>query len=156
MLYLFTFIWQLSAQVKKIPQWERFEIVLQGTAKGNPFADASLTATFWQQGGDTVNVQGFYDGDGRYVIRFMPINPGVWYYSIDSNIASLAGKRGEIECIPAKADNHGPVKVRGLHDFEYADGTGLLSFGDYGLCLDSHVAGSAGKNIVVIEESTVQ
>ena len=99
MLYLFTFIWQLSAQVKKIPQWERFEIVLQGTAKGNPFADASLTATFWQQGGDTVNVQGFYDGDGRYVIRFMPINPGVWYYSIDSNIASLAGKRGEIECI---------------------------------------------------------
>ena len=74
MLYLFTFIWQLSAQVKKIPQWERFEIVLQGTAKGNPFADASLTATFWQQGGDTVNVQGFYDGDGRYVIRFMPIN----------------------------------------------------------------------------------
>ena len=34
MLYLFTFIWQLSAQVKKIPQWERFEIVLQGTAKG--------------------------------------------------------------------------------------------------------------------------
>ena len=123
MLYLFTFIWQLSAQVKKIPQWERFEIVLQGTAKGNPFADASLTATFWQQGGDTVNVQGFYDGDGRYVIRFMPINPGVWYYSIDSNIASLAGKRGEIECIPAKADNHGPVKVRGLHDFEYADGT---------------------------------
>lgn len=82
MLYLFTFIWQLSAQVKKIPQWERFEIVLQGTAKGNPFADASLTATFWQQGGDTVNVQGFYDGDGRYVIRFMPINPGVWYYSI--------------------------------------------------------------------------
>ena len=42
MLYLFTFIWQLSAQVKKIPQWERFEIVLQGTAKGNPFADASL------------------------------------------------------------------------------------------------------------------
>ena len=24
MLYLFTFIWQLSAQVKKIPQWERF------------------------------------------------------------------------------------------------------------------------------------
>ena len=43
MLYLFTFIWQLSAQVKKIPQWERFEIVLQGTAKGNPFADAVCT-----------------------------------------------------------------------------------------------------------------
>lgn len=50
MLYLFTFIWQLSAQVKKIPQWERFEIVLQGTAKGNPFADASLTATFGSKG----------------------------------------------------------------------------------------------------------
>ena len=33
MLYLFTFIWQLSAQVKKIPQWERFEIVLQGTGQ---------------------------------------------------------------------------------------------------------------------------
>lgn len=49
MLYLFTFIWQLSAQVKKIPQWERFEIVLQGTAKGNPFADASLRANVFEE-----------------------------------------------------------------------------------------------------------
>ena len=98
----------------------------------------------------------FYDGDGRLCYSLYAYKPGVWYYSIDSNIASLAGKRGEIECIPAKADNHGPVKVRGLHDFEYADGTVYYPLGDYGLCLDSHVAGSAGKNIVVIEESTVQ
>lgn len=43
MLYLFTFIWQLSAQVKKIPQWERFEIVLQGTAKGTLYGSAEIS-----------------------------------------------------------------------------------------------------------------
>lgn len=69
MLCLITSVWQLNAQVKKVPQWERFEVALQGTSDGNPFTDVSLAAAFWQQGGDTVNVQGFYDGDGRYIIR---------------------------------------------------------------------------------------
>lgn len=65
-------VWQLSAQEKKVSQWERFEVVLHGSAEGNPFSDVSLYADFWQQEGDTVSVQGFYDGDGRYIIRFMP------------------------------------------------------------------------------------
>ena len=93
MLCLITSVWQLNAQVKKVPQWERFEVALQGTSDGNPFTDVSLAAAFWQQGGDTVNVQGFYDGDGRYIIRFMPALPGMWHYVTQSNMLSLTGKR---------------------------------------------------------------
>ena len=33
MLYLFTFIWQLSAQVKKIPQWGAVRDSVHCTAK---------------------------------------------------------------------------------------------------------------------------
>ena len=36
MLYLFTFIWQLSAQVKKIPQWEGQCKNLRGNICKNP------------------------------------------------------------------------------------------------------------------------
>lgn len=63
-LCLITSVWQLNAQVKKVPQWERFEVALQGTSDGNPFTDVSLAAAFWQQGGDTVNVQGFMTETG--------------------------------------------------------------------------------------------
>lgn len=42
-------VWQLSAQEKKVSQWERFEVVLHGSAEGNPFSDVSLYADFWQQ-----------------------------------------------------------------------------------------------------------
>lgn len=123
MLCLITSVWQLNAQVKKVPQWERFEVALQGTSDGNPFTDVSLAAAFWQQGGDTVNVQGFYDGDGRYIIRFMPALPGMWHYVTQSNMLSLTGKQGALECVPAVADNHGPVRVKDTHNFMYADST---------------------------------
>lgn len=116
-------VWRLGAQVMEIPQWERFEVVLQGTAEGNPFRDVSLHADFWQQGGDTVGVRGFYDGDGRYVIRFMPTLPGVWHYATTSNVPALAGKRGSLECVAAAAGSHGLVRVRDAHNFMYADST---------------------------------
>lgn len=132
-LYIFlcmcTCVLQLSAQSIKTEQWKRFEKVFQGPSKGNPFVDVKLAAIFWQQGGDTVRTQGFYDGDGRYIIRFMPYRPGTWYYCTESNIASLAGKKGNLECLPAMAGNHGPVKVKDIHNFAYADGTAYYPFG---------------------------
>lgn len=115
-------VWQLSAQEKKVSQWERFEVVLHGSAEGNPFSDVSLYADFWQQEGDTVSVQGFYDGDGRYIIRFMPAMPGVWHYATKSNLPSLAGKKGNLKCVAAPTGNHGPVRVKDTHNFMYADG----------------------------------
>ena len=71
MLYLFTFIWQLSAQVKKIPQWGAVRDSVARYCQRKSFCGCQPDCYFLAARGDTVNVQGFYDGDGRYVIRFM-------------------------------------------------------------------------------------
>lgn len=128
-LFLCIYIVSCKAQTVKVEQWKRFERTFKGPSVGNPFIDVRLSVSFWQQGGDTVKVEGFYDGDGRYVVRFMPCSIGVWHYRTESNLPALAGKEGKCECTPAAAGNHGPVKVKGLHDFAYSDGTAYYPLG---------------------------
>jgi hypothetical protein len=105
-----------------IEQWGVAEVKLDGPEEGNPFTDIQLAATF-QLGDQKRDVLGFYDGDGVYIIRFMPDRPGRWRYATQSNNTALAGKTGEIEVVPPTAKNHGPVRVHNTFHFAYADGT---------------------------------
>ncbi|MDR1640826.1 MAG: DUF4038 domain-containing protein [Clostridiales bacterium] len=68
-------------------------------------------------------VPSFWDGEGRYAIRFMPQTEGEWSYT-----AAIDGKElsGNFLCIPSKA--HGLVKAVG-EGFQYEDGTRYLPFG---------------------------
>ena len=61
-------------------QWGLLEVSLPGPTSGNPFIDVQLTATF-QQGNDRHVVNGFYDGEGIYRVRFMPDKTGRWQYN---------------------------------------------------------------------------
>jgi len=103
-------------------QWGHLEVSLPGPSKGNPFIDVQLTATF-QQGNDRREVNGFYDGDGIYRVRFMPDKTGRWQYTTHSNVAELDGKTGQIDVVAPSKSNHGPVRVRNTFHFAYADGT---------------------------------
>lgn len=116
-------------------QWDILEIELQGPDIGNPFLEVELSATF-SLGHRTVAVDGFYDGDGIYRIRFMPDTTGVWSYVTHSNVDALAGATGAVTCVgvvsPASgvrdsggggAVNHGPVRVKYGTRFAYEDGT---------------------------------
>ena len=51
--------------------WATFELSFDGPSEGNPFLDVTLGAVF-SQGERKVRVSGFYDGGGRYVVRFLP------------------------------------------------------------------------------------
>lgn len=107
----------------EVEQWGRFEQTFKGPSEGNPFTDVQLKAAFWRTDTtDTLRIDGFYDGDGRYVLRFMPTAPGEWRYRTESNVPALAGRTGSLRCVVAMT-NHGPVGVRGTHAFRYADGT---------------------------------
>jgi hypothetical protein len=112
----------------KTERWGIFEISLQGPADGNPFSDVWLKASF-SHGNKMVNVEGFYDGDGTYKIRFMPGETGEWKYKTSSNIGALSGKAGTFTCMPPEAHNHGPVKVSDTYHFKYADSTPYYPFG---------------------------
>jgi hypothetical protein len=111
-----------------VEKWKVFELTLQGSKAGNPFIDSQLIGTF-TNGKDTLTVNGFYDGDGIYKIRFMPQREGIWAYSIKSNDKKIANKKGQIVCIAAQKGNHGLVVVKDTFNFTYSDGTPHRSFG---------------------------
>src|SRR5262245_61503627 len=90
-----------------IEQWGVFELELQGSAEGNPFLDVDLTAEFRYRH-RVIEVDGFYDGDGVYRIRFMPDTQGAWHYRTRSNRDELSGVEGEFSCVSPAPGNHGP------------------------------------------------
>ncbi len=103
-------------------QYSVFEIELKGPASGNPFREVTLSAEFKLINRSLI-CEGFYDGGGVYKIRFMPDEPGEWTYKTKSNIKELDKKKGSFTCTVDSGNNHGPVKVRNVYDFGYADGT---------------------------------
>ncbi len=111
-----------------VPQWEAFELALPGPAVGNPFTDVRFSVIFTLEH-RSITIDGFYDGDGRYKVRFMPDTQGEWSYATQSTAPALSGKTGEFSCTAPLAGAHGPVGVRNGHHFGYADGTPFFPFG---------------------------
>jgi hypothetical protein len=122
-LLLFSVAVASQAKTVKVEQWQRFEQSFNGPSTGNPFAEIRLNAKLWRDGGDTICIRGFYDGDGRYILRFMPEQKGIWHYATSSNADALNNKKGDFECLAATGNNHGIVRTKDVHDFAYADGT---------------------------------
>ena len=116
------------AECIQIEQYSVYEIELKGPSAGNPFRDVTLSAEF-RYINRTLVVDGFYDGDGTYRIRFSPDEPGKWSYITISNIKELDGKKGSFTCTKNTGNNHGPVAVRNTYDFGYADGTPFYPVG---------------------------
>jgi len=117
-----------GALADPVEQWGTAEIELAGPQDGNPFVDVELSATF-RQGTRSLQVAGFYDGDGKYKIRFMPDAIGAWEYETHSNRSALSGKTGKVQAVAPKAGNRGPVGVRNTFHFAYADGTPFWQVG---------------------------
>ncbi len=111
-----------------VERWDIFEVVLAGPRAGNPFVDVQVGAVFRYKHRE-IAVDGFYDGDGVYRVRFMPDTVGEWSYVTSSNVAALAGQSGRFVCTEASPGNHGPVTVRDRFHFAYADGTPHVSVG---------------------------
>jgi Domain of unknown function (DUF5605)/Domain of unknown function (DUF5060)/Protein of unknown function (DUF4038) len=110
-----------QTQPVAVEQWDIFELALPGPVDGNPF-DTKLSAKFTGDG-STIDVRGFYDGQGIYRIRFSPPKQGAWKYETASDRAELSGKTGAFTCTKPTGNNHGPVVARNIHHFAYLDGT---------------------------------
>jgi len=109
-------------------RWGIHEVVLSGPREGNPFLEVTLAAVF-RHGHREVRVEGFYDGEGTYRIRFLPDEEGAWEYVTESGAPALAGKTGSFLCTPALRGNHGPVGVARTFHFVHADGTPHVPIG---------------------------
>lgn len=111
----------------QIEKWGMLELSFQGKKDGNPYVDYQIKAVISGEK-EKVEVNGFYDGDGVYKVRFMPSYEGVYSYQVTGSFAD-AGESGEFTVTPNRAENHGPVRVQDGRWLAYADGTPYHSVG---------------------------
>lgn len=118
-----------------VQRWGIFETQLAGPSAGTPYINVTFGADF-QFGNRTLSVNGFYDGDGVYRLRFMPDAEGEWSFTTRSNRPELHRRTGRFLCVAPSAENHGPVIVRNTWHFAYADGAPSPLW-NHLLCLDA-------------------
>lgn len=111
-----------------VERWDVFELVFKGPSSGNPFLEVSLSATF-SHDSVQLKVNGFYDGDGVYRIRFMPGQTGEWNFVTQSNIQKMDKQKGKFNCVNETGQNRGIVQVANTFHFKYSDGTPYFPIG---------------------------
>lgn len=106
-------------------RWQPIDIVFPASAStGSPF-DVDFSAVFTGPAGDTRKIPGFFDGDGRYLLRFAPPTAGNWSFVTSSTVPALHGLSGRIQARAAAPGRHGPVGIdpKNPRQFAHADGT---------------------------------
>lgn len=110
-----------------IEKWDIFEVSCKGFTGNNPFVDYKIEGVFRSKNEEKI-IEGFYDGDGNYKVRFMPSFEGKYYFTIKGNFSDKT-YCGEFNVIPASLNNHGPMRVQNTFHFAYEDGTPYYSIG---------------------------
>ena len=109
-------------------RYSMIELTFKGPDKGNPFTDVDFYAVF-QHLNEKRFVPGFYDGDGVYKLRFLPLDEGEWSYLTYANVPELNGLSGELSVEAALPGSHGPVVVKDKFHFAYHDGEKFFPVG---------------------------
>lgn len=112
-----------------VEKWGIFEVACSGISTGNPFTERWIRGHF-TGAQETVSVDGFYDGDGIYKVRFMPSFEGEYTYYIEGNFDEAEEKyAATFNVTPPSPGNHGPVRTANTYHFAYEDGTPYYSIG---------------------------
>ena len=104
-----------------VEKWDTFEAVLPGFADGNPYEDYTIYGVF-TSGNESKTVEGFYDGNGTYIVRFMPSFQEEYQFIIKGTF-SCEEYRGTFLATAPSEDNHGPVRTASNLHLVYEDGT---------------------------------
>lgn len=91
-------------------QWEVLNISFSTETPNENPVDLPFTAILSTEGQE-LEIEGFFDGDNTYLIRFTPPVPGEWTFITKSADRTLAGKTGRIEVAEASPDRRGGIIV---------------------------------------------
>lgn len=91
----------------------------------NPFTSLNLTAKFYGPDGSQFNVEGFYNGQMTWLIRFMPNKPGAWSYTWQFNDQHGAGAFNCVTKRNSKLHGHIRIDQNNPHKLRFEDGTPL-------------------------------
>ncbi len=91
----------------------------------NPFTSKTLTAQFSGPDGSPFSVEGFYNGNMTWLLRFMPNKPGVWSYTWQFNGQNGAGSFTCVTKRNNKLHGHLRIDINNPHKIRHDDGTPL-------------------------------
>jgi len=127
----------------RVECWDVLELDISSDKEyENPFRDVVVTGTFKGAGkSKPVRLEGFYDGDGAWRVRFVPHRPGRWVYAVELDRAQRERRRhrhqprpltvhGSFDCESAPG-RRGFVRIskRNPYRFEYDDGAPFYPIG---------------------------
>lgn len=105
-------------------QYQTFELVFQGEEPAGSWTEVDLRGTFICQG-IKKEVDGFYAGEGKYMVRYLPQETG----NVRWKVTGLFNEEGEEECVSCDDGiHHGLVKPDGTA-LRFEDGTLCRPFG---------------------------
>lgn len=117
----------------QVPVWTRFEKAFQSTSTyGNPLYDLRQFAVHFQSpSGRTRIINGFWDGDRTWKVRFCPDETGTWRYRSvcsDTLNTGLHTVAGSFECTGPEGDlpvytKGSIIHPKGSYYLSHADGT---------------------------------
>ena len=119
-----------------VPLWGRWESSF--TADGDVPETARFTVQFTSPSGVARTVDGFWDGESTWTVRFMPGEAGRWTYQTDvePEAGGLSGLEGSFSVAASEAPEtrfltHGPVRVSDdRRHLAHADGKPFLWIAD--------------------------
>ena len=112
---------------KTVEKWCVFEAEFSGKREGNPFTDYTISGNFSGKE-ETKTVDGFYDGNGIYRIRFMPSFTGEYHFKVSGSFSEEVFEGNFAVTAPSEG-NHGPVRVSYMYHLIYEDGIPYYSLG---------------------------
>jgi hypothetical protein len=124
-----------------LKKYDFYEFLIRSDSPGdNPFLEAGLSGKFISPSGKTMFINGFYDGDGQWKLRFTPDELGAWSYEL-RRTGAAAVLKGRLICKKGPAQGFIGINKENPYAFAYQSGLPFFPMGDtsYGLYDDSPV-----------------
>ncbi|MEJ7902332.1 MAG: DUF5060 domain-containing protein [Thermomicrobiales bacterium] len=97
----------------------------------NPFTGVTVWATFTAPSGSASTIEAFHDGDGTWMIRFNPGEPGTWNWQVESTPPNPDfTQSGAFEAIPGDTRGFLRSTPDEAWGFAFESGEPVFIFGD--------------------------
>ncbi|MBA2479260.1 MAG: DUF5060 domain-containing protein [Planctomycetes bacterium] len=120
-----------AVHAAEISQYGLIEIGLASRRDlGNPFSDAMMRAEFMSPAGVRIAVDGFFAGEGRWLVRFVPRERGAWTYTAELSgpgVSELTA--GSFTCTEPVSDGFLRLSPRNPFRMEYDSGRPFYPLG---------------------------
>ncbi|MDB4614747.1 DUF4038 domain-containing protein, partial [bacterium] len=92
-------------------QWDVIDINFVTKIVPAKPTDIDFSAVLTNEQGKTLDLGGFFNGDGNFVLRFASPTAGVWNYTTRSSVEELNNKSGQIKAEKARTGRKGGIVI---------------------------------------------